>query len=152
MEGMLCHGGKTARNNRETTETFHREWNCEKHQRVPPILVVPAAVAGLPCQTTSKALFVLTANWLIGLLELGYSLLIVERAGHEEQMLIERFGDEYRAYMQRTGRFLPRRGRTTADAGDKSPPSDSTRRTALTVRRRKIWKVSPSAEPSSLSY
>jgi protein-S-isoprenylcysteine O-methyltransferase Ste14 len=66
--------------------------------------------------------FLLTTNWLIGLLGLGYSLLIVERAGHEEQMLIERFGDEYHAYMQRTGRFVPRRGRTTADAGDKSPP------------------------------
>jgi protein-S-isoprenylcysteine O-methyltransferase Ste14 len=51
--------------------------------------------------------FLLTANWFIGLLGLGYSLLIVERAGQEEQMLIERFGDEYRIYMQRTGRFLP---------------------------------------------
>jgi protein-S-isoprenylcysteine O-methyltransferase Ste14 len=66
--------------------------------------------------------FLLTANWLIGLLGLGYSLLIVERAGHEEQMLIERFGGEYRAYMQRTGRFVPRWRHTTADAGDKSPP------------------------------
>lgn len=65
--------------------------------------------------------FLLTANWLIGLLGLSYSLLIVERAGHEEQMLIERFGDGYRAYMQRTGRFVPRRGRTTADAGDELP-------------------------------
>jgi len=30
---------------------------------------------------------------------------------HEEEMLLERFGDEYRAYMKRTGRFLPRLGR-----------------------------------------
>lgn len=30
---------------------------------------------------------------------------------HEEEMLLERFGDEYRAYMERTGRFLPRLGR-----------------------------------------
>lgn len=65
---------------------------------------------------------VLTTNWLIGLLGLGYSLLIVERAGHEERMLIERFGDEYRAYMQRTGRFVPRRGRTTPDAGNELSP------------------------------
>jgi protein-S-isoprenylcysteine O-methyltransferase Ste14 len=54
------------------------------------------------------AYFLLSANWLIGLLGLGYSLLVVERAGHEEHMLIERFGDEYCAYMQRTGRFVPR--------------------------------------------
>jgi protein-S-isoprenylcysteine O-methyltransferase Ste14 len=52
--------------------------------------------------------FLLSANWLIGLLGLGYSLLIVERAGHEERMMVERFGDEYRTYLQRTGRFLPR--------------------------------------------
>lgn len=30
---------------------------------------------------------------------------------HEEEMLLERFGDEYRAYRERTGRFLPRLGR-----------------------------------------
>ncbi|UCD45281.1 MAG: isoprenylcysteine carboxylmethyltransferase family protein [Candidatus Bathyarchaeota archaeon] len=30
---------------------------------------------------------------------------------HEEEMLLERFGDEYRAYMERTGRFLPHLGR-----------------------------------------
>ena len=29
-------------------------------------------------------------------------------SGKEETMMIEQFGDEYRAYMQRTGRFLPR--------------------------------------------
>lgn len=54
-----------------------------------------------------SACFLLTANWLIGLLGLGYSLLIVARAGHEERMMLERFGDEYRAYTRRTGRFLP---------------------------------------------
>jgi len=27
---------------------------------------------------------------------------------HEEKMMLERFGDKYRAYMGRTGRFLPR--------------------------------------------
>jgi protein-S-isoprenylcysteine O-methyltransferase Ste14 len=32
---------------------------------------------------------------------------------HEEEMMFERFGDEYRAYMERTGRFLPHRRRST---------------------------------------
>jgi len=68
------------------------------------------------------ACFLLTANWLVGLFGLGYSLLIVGRAGQEEEMLIERFGDEYRAYMQRTGRFVPHRGRTTVDAGNEPTP------------------------------
>ena len=33
--------------------------------------------------------------------------LMAVRARKDEAMLIERFGDEYRRYMQRTGRFLP---------------------------------------------
>ncbi|GAH99311.1 unnamed protein product [marine sediment metagenome] len=28
--------------------------------------------------------------------------------GKEEKMLLEQFGDEYRTYMERTGRLLPR--------------------------------------------
>jgi len=52
--------------------------------------------------------FLLTANWLIGLLGVVYSLVIVERVGHEERILLESFGEEYRQYMQRTGRFFPR--------------------------------------------
>jgi protein-S-isoprenylcysteine O-methyltransferase Ste14 len=52
--------------------------------------------------------FLLTANWLIGLLGLVYSLVIVERVGHEERILLESFGDEYRQYTQRVGRFFPR--------------------------------------------
>jgi len=30
-----------------------------------------------------------------------------ERAGHEERMMLETFGEEYRAYMRRAGRFFP---------------------------------------------
>jgi protein-S-isoprenylcysteine O-methyltransferase Ste14 len=35
-------------------------------------------------------------------------LALIWRARFEEANLIARFGDEYRAYMQRTGRFLPK--------------------------------------------
>jgi protein-S-isoprenylcysteine O-methyltransferase Ste14 len=62
--------------------------------------------------------FLLAANWLIGLMGLAYSLLIVERAGREERMMIEQFGDEYRAYVQSTGRFFPRLTRAMGDVGD----------------------------------
>jgi len=51
---------------------------------------------------------VLTANWLIGLTSLIVLVLLAIRTPKEEEMLIERFNDEYRAYMDRTGRFLPR--------------------------------------------
>jgi protein-S-isoprenylcysteine O-methyltransferase Ste14 len=30
------------------------------------------------------------------------------RVPKEEQMMLDEFGEEYQAYMQRTGRFLPR--------------------------------------------
>jgi protein-S-isoprenylcysteine O-methyltransferase Ste14 len=50
----------------------------------------------------------LTANWLIGLTSLVVLTLLAVRTKKEEQMLIERFGDQYRDYMARTGRFFPR--------------------------------------------
>jgi protein-S-isoprenylcysteine O-methyltransferase Ste14 len=59
--------------------------------------------------------FLLTANWLIGLLGVVYSLVIVERVGREERILLESFGEEYRQYMQRTGRFFPRLFRRKTD-------------------------------------
>jgi protein-S-isoprenylcysteine O-methyltransferase Ste14 len=51
----------------------------------------------------------LTASWLLALLGLTAFAMLVVRTRIEEEKLIERFGDEYRAYMERTGRFLPRR-------------------------------------------
>ncbi len=48
------------------------------------------------------------ANWFIfATCGLAF-LLIVVRTKTEEAKLIERFGDEYRRYMDRTGRFIPR--------------------------------------------
>ena len=53
--------------------------------------------------------FFISTNWFIGLTGiLGFVWAIVVRTPKEEQMMIERFGDEYIAYMKRTGRYLPR--------------------------------------------
>lgn len=53
------------------------------------------------------AIMVITSLWwLIGLV-IPFVLLLW-RTPIEEARLIETFGDEYRAYMQRTGRFLPK--------------------------------------------
>jgi protein-S-isoprenylcysteine O-methyltransferase Ste14 len=49
----------------------------------------------------------LIANWLIALLGLSAFAMMVVRTRTEEERLIDRFGDEYRTYMARTGRFLP---------------------------------------------
>jgi protein-S-isoprenylcysteine O-methyltransferase Ste14 len=53
--------------------------------------------------------FFISTNWFIGLTGiLGFVWAIVVRTPKEEQMMIGRFGDEYIAYMKRTGRYLPR--------------------------------------------
>jgi protein-S-isoprenylcysteine O-methyltransferase Ste14 len=52
--------------------------------------------------------FLLTANWFLGLSGLFLILLLILRTPREEQRLIDRFGDQYRMYMQTTGRFFPR--------------------------------------------
>ncbi len=51
---------------------------------------------------------VVTANWFLALTGVVSVALIVFRTRTEEEKLIERFGDAYRDYMERTGRFIPR--------------------------------------------
>jgi protein-S-isoprenylcysteine O-methyltransferase Ste14 len=57
----------------------------------------------------------LTANWLIGLSSLIVLTLLAIRTPKEEELLIQRFGQQYRDYMARTGRFFPRVGRPRAN-------------------------------------
>jgi protein-S-isoprenylcysteine O-methyltransferase Ste14 len=56
---------------------------------------------------TAQAL--LLHNWVAGLAGLAlFTPLYVVRVPREEQMMLDRFGEEYRAYMDRTGRVFPR--------------------------------------------
>ena len=48
------------------------------------------------------------ANWLILLPALATTTLFYSQIGKEEAMLIDRFGDEYREYMKRTPKFIPK--------------------------------------------
>ena len=50
----------------------------------------------------------LAANWLILLPEIFIVILVYRQIDGEERMLLERFGDEYREYMKRTPRFIPK--------------------------------------------
>ena len=50
------------------------------------------------------------ANWFILLAGALSVALLVVRTAREEQELVARFGDDYRDYMRRTGRFFPRLG------------------------------------------
>jgi protein-S-isoprenylcysteine O-methyltransferase Ste14 len=54
----------------------------------------------------------LSADWLVALLHLGTLLpMYLLRVSAEEEMMIGRFGDTYRAYMAVTGRLCPRLAR-----------------------------------------
>ncbi|HMQ33045.1 MAG TPA: isoprenylcysteine carboxylmethyltransferase family protein [Chloroflexaceae bacterium] len=54
------------------------------------------------------SLTLLTALWTLGVGMLIPLAVLLWRTPREEARLIETFGDEYRAYMRRTGRFFPR--------------------------------------------
>jgi len=50
----------------------------------------------------------LLPNWVAGLSGIvGFGTLFFARVGYEERMMLETFGDEYRAYMARTYRLVP---------------------------------------------
>jgi protein-S-isoprenylcysteine O-methyltransferase Ste14 len=51
------------------------------------------------------------ANWFLALTGGLTVLLIFIRTAREEANLLARFGDNYRQYMETTGRFFPRLGR-----------------------------------------
>jgi protein-S-isoprenylcysteine O-methyltransferase Ste14 len=50
----------------------------------------------------------LTASWLFAGLAGVVCLLLPGRVPREEAMMLEQFGEEYRAYMKRAGRFFPK--------------------------------------------
>lgn len=65
-----------------------------------------------PLYTIASSMFIafgmMADNWFIALLGILAFIIMAIRTPKEEANLIEKFGDEYREYMKRTGRFLPR--------------------------------------------
>jgi protein-S-isoprenylcysteine O-methyltransferase Ste14 len=65
-----------------------------------------------PLYTVGSSMFIafgmMADNWFIAVLGALTFMLMAIRTPKEEANLIEKFGDEYRACMKRTGRFLPR--------------------------------------------
>jgi len=65
-----------------------------------------------PLYTVGSAMFIsfgmMADNWFIAALGILTFILMAIRTPKEEANLIQKFGDEYREYMKRTGRFLPR--------------------------------------------
>jgi protein-S-isoprenylcysteine O-methyltransferase Ste14 len=55
------------------------------------------------------SILLLTQNWFIGgVFLMALTLIVFLRIRNEEAAMIEKFGEGYRAYILRTGRFLPR--------------------------------------------
>jgi len=65
-----------------------------------------------PLYTVGSSMFIsfgmMADNWFIAALGILAFIGMAIRTPKEEANLIEKFGDEYREYMKRTGRFLPR--------------------------------------------
>ena len=65
-----------------------------------------------PLYTVAFTLFVgfalLAANWFLLVVLLFGAVVLAQRTTIEEAQLVERFGDDYRRYMQAPGRYLPR--------------------------------------------
>lgn len=65
-----------------------------------------------PLYTVGSSLFIafgmMADNWFIAMLGLLAFIGMAIRTPKEEANLVEKFGDEYRDYMKRTGRFFPK--------------------------------------------
>jgi protein-S-isoprenylcysteine O-methyltransferase Ste14 len=65
-----------------------------------------------PLYTIGSSMFIalgmMADNWFIMVLAILAFLAMASRTPKEEANLIEKFGDEYRQYMKRTGRYLPK--------------------------------------------
>jgi protein-S-isoprenylcysteine O-methyltransferase Ste14 len=95
--------------------TLGRNFSGNLHLRADHELVVagPYQYVRHPMYTTFyfilTAIALLTANWLLGAGGIiALTGVMLSRVKHEEEVMLLRFGDQYRQYMARTGRFLPR--------------------------------------------
>ncbi len=97
-----------------TQATLGTEWSPQLQLREEHHLVTggPYARVRHPLYTAmfgiGVAFALVTANWIFVLLAIAAIVGVIARVPREEQMMLEKFGEEYRAYMGRTGRFFPK--------------------------------------------
>ncbi len=99
---------------RRTHKELGRNWSIsleirEKHKL---ISTGPYATVRHPMYTSFLLMglgqMLLLSNWVVGLAGLvGFAVLFFLRVGKEERLMLEFFGPEYRAYMDRTKRIIP---------------------------------------------
>lgn len=99
---------------RWTHKTLGRNWSITLEIREAHKLVCEGPYASVrhPMYTSfllmGLAQALLLANWVAGLAGLvGFLVLFVLRVDKEERMMLETFGEEYRAYMARSKRLVP---------------------------------------------
>jgi len=94
--------------------TLGKEWSSPLQMRDQHHLVTTGPYAWirhpiyLALMSFMTSIALVTANWLFIALLVFSIVDLTLRIPKEEQMMIARFGDEYKAYMKRTGRLLPK--------------------------------------------
>jgi protein-S-isoprenylcysteine O-methyltransferase Ste14 len=97
-----------------TQAALGKEWSAQLQLRKEHHLVTTGPYARVRHPLYSAmvgigiAFALVTANWVFVLLAALVIAGLVARVPREERMMIEEFGEEYKAYMQRTGRFFPK--------------------------------------------
>ena len=100
-----------------TQSALGAHWSAQLQLRAGHRLVTtgPYARVRHPLYTAmlgiAVAFALVTAHWAFAALSMLSIVALVSRVPREEQMMLDEFGSEYAAYMQRTGRFLPRLSR-----------------------------------------
>ena len=97
-----------------TQVALGKEWSPQLQLRKEHHLVTTGPYARIrhPLYTAmigyGTSLALVTANWLFIIFAIIAAGLTFARVPKEEQMLIQKFGENYKTYMQRTGRFVPK--------------------------------------------
>jgi len=96
-----------------TQVALGKEWSPQLQLREEHHLVTTGPYARIrhPLYTAmigyGISLALVTSNWVFVVLAAAAIAGLFARVPKEEQMMIKEFGEEYKAYMQRTGRFFP---------------------------------------------
>ncbi|MGZ9234213.1 MAG: isoprenylcysteine carboxylmethyltransferase family protein [Anaerolineales bacterium] len=95
--------------------TLGRNWSDTPRMMKEQSLIISGPYQFIRHPIYTAFLFILgstlliSANWFIGFAWIGMTLLeVASRIGFEESLMLEYFGDQYRAYMKGTGRLLPK--------------------------------------------
>ena len=99
---------------RKSHKVLGRNWSITLQIREQHKLVCagPYAMVRHPMYTSFLLMALgqafLLSNWVVGLAGLiGFAVLFFLRVDKEERMMLENFGPQYRAYMERTKRIIP---------------------------------------------